>query len=394
MFRSCGRARAGSSSTGRLAPSRGSRRRLSELPAPAEQNQPGRPKRRVDDEHGQPLPGVGAVEVGDVPQPCHRRTGREQLTAGLPRLGKQLRRARRSGAGVAEHEEDHEAEADAREAEGADDRGGHRGDGEDCERRHRRDREVGAGQRADEHLDDEHRHRAAEQGEYGKRPDSPGRRQRRSEVEEEQRPENRRNRDGEPGQVDRDVARIVVVELAQILGLCARQGRCGDAEDHERRLEARRRRHQDLRRSTWNHCPIRLAVEHRLACGGLVGDADDVEVVTLFERPKDALGLPASVVDDGDREAVRLGVVRRVDEKEGEQSHQRDATEYGTQRALHELTIHQPAAVYAALLQRSLGRPQPRERDAVRRAGHVVEAELVAERHARRLYPRCGDPRL
>jgi hypothetical protein len=34
--------------------------------------------------------------------------------------------------------------------------------------------------------------------------------------------------------------------------------------------------------------------------------------------------------------------VRRVDEKEGEQSHQRDATEYGTQRALHELTIHPP----------------------------------------------------
>jgi hypothetical protein len=40
--------------------------------------------------------------------------------------------------------------------------------------------------------------------------------------------------------------------------------------------------------------------------------------------------------------------VRRVDEKEGEQRHQRDAAEYGTQRALHELTIHPPAAVYAA----------------------------------------------
>jgi hypothetical protein len=40
--------------------------------------------------------------------------------------------------------------------------------------------------------------------------------------------------------------------------------------------------------------------------------------------------------------------VRRVDEKEGEQRHQRDAAEYGTQRALHELTIHPPAALYAA----------------------------------------------
>jgi hypothetical protein len=61
--------------------------------------------------------------------------------------------------------------------------------------------------------------------------------------------------------------------------------------------------------------------------------------------------------------------VRRVDEKEGEQRHQRDAAEYWT-RALHELTIHPPAAVYAAApdsFSAAWAAPQPRERDAVRR---------------------------